>query len=740
MKIKLFATTLLTSATLIAAVLLTSFTSGGDEPKGDQRANTAGLVTFTATTTNPGGTYNPKHVLAIWVEKNGVFVKTRKAMANARKQWLLKWKAASNYNVVDAITGSTLTSHQTHTVTWDCKDLSGNVVVDGDYTIILEFTDKHSQGPFVEVTFNKGTVPVTLNPANQTYIKNISLTYTPMSANFNANVTQVCTAQNVTFTDNSTGATSWAWNFGAGASPATANTQGPHNVTYSTSGSKTVSLTINGTVTETKTNYITVSPNPVANFSYQKSNLTVTFTNTSTNANSYLWDFGDGNTSTQTSPVHTYLTGGSYVVNLTSTSNTCGNDVTSQTIILETATANFTANLTQVCVSQNVTFTDNSTAATSWAWNFGAGASPATANTQGPHNVSYSTSGSKTVSLTINGTVTETKTNYITVSPNPVAGFNYQKSDLTVTFTNTSQNANSYLWDFGDGNTSAQTSPVHTYLSGGSYVVNLTSTSNTCGNDVTSQTIILETATANFTANLTQVCTAQGVVFTDNSTAATSWAWNFGAGASPATATTQGPHTVNYSTSGSKTVSLTINGAVTETKTNYITVYPDPIAGFTWSQAGLIISFSNTSQNAISYLWDFGDGNTSTETNPVHTFSADGTYLVSLTSASEMCGNDVFTETLVLNTIGISEPESANSLQVFPNPSNGNFNIRATFDLEDVTVKLYNLQGKLIIETNVGSVSKDNAINISTENLTAGMYFLDISSSQENYRSKVFIK
>jgi PKD repeat protein len=740
MKYRFLTTFLLASATLLVVLIFGSFTSSDNEKTGDQRANTAGLVTFTATTSNPGGTYNPKHVLAIWVEKNGVFVKTRKAMANARKQWLLKWKAASNYNVVDAITGSTLTSHQTHTVTWDCKDLNGNVVVDGDYTVILEFTDKHSQGPFVEVTFNKGTQPVTMNPANQTYIKNISLTYTPMSANFNANVTQVCTAQNVTFTDNSTGATSWAWNFGSGASPATATTQGPHNVTYSTPGNKTVSLTINGAITETKTNYITVSPDPVANFSYQKSDLTVTFTNTSQNANSYLWNFGDGNTSTQTSPVHTYLSGGSYVVSLTSTSNTCGNDVTTQTIILETATANFSANVTQVCVAQNVTFTDNSTAATSWAWNFGSGASPATANTQGPHNVTYSTSGSKTVSLTINGAVTETKTNYITVSPDPVANFSYQKSDLTVTFTNTSQNANSYLWDFGDGNTSTQTSPVHTYLSGGSYVVSLTSASTTCGNDVTSQTIILETAAANFSANVTQVCTAQGVIFTDNSTAATSWAWNFGAGASPATASTQGPHTVNYSTLGNKTVSLTINGSITETKTNYITVYPEPVASFTWSQAGLIISFSNTSLNAVSYLWNFGDGNTSTETSPVHTYSSDGTYLVSLTSTSEMCGNDIFTETLVLNTIGISEPESGAALQVFPNPSNGRFAIVPGIDLKDVTLRLYNLQGKLMTETNIGEIGKDESFNVSTLNLTAGMYFLDISTDQKNYRKKVFIK
>jgi PKD repeat protein len=414
--------------------------------------------------------------------------------------------------------------------------------------------------------------------------------------------------------------------------------------------------------------------------------------------------------------------------------------VTSQTIILETATANFTANVTQVCTAQNVTFTDNSTGATSWMWNFGAGASPATASTQGPHTVTYSTPGSKTVSLTINGAVTETKTNYITVYPDPVAGFSYQKSDLTVTYTNTSQNAISYLWDFGDGNTSTQTSPVHTYLTGGSYVVNLTSTSNTCGNDVTSQTIILETATASFSANVTQVCTAESVVFTDNSTAATSWAWNFGAGANPATASTQGPHTVNYSTSGSKTVSLTINGSVTETKTNYITVYPEPVAAFTWSQTGLIISFSNTSVNAVSYLWNFGDGNTSTETSPVHTYSSDGTYPVSLTSTSEMCGNDVFTETLVLNTIGISEAEMNAAFQIFPNPSNGNFSISTAVELNDATLKLYNIQGKLVFEKTIESIGKEGTFFLTSESLNSGMYFLDISTVQKSFRKKIFIK
>ena len=84
-----------------------------------------------------------------------------------------------------------------------------------------------------------------------------------------------------------------------------------------------------------------------------------------------------------------------------------------------TGTASFTGAPTTVCIGQTVTFTDMSTGASSWSWNFGAGASPATATTAGPHSVTYSTAGSKTVSLTINGTTTNTQSNYITVNAPP---------------------------------------------------------------------------------------------------------------------------------------------------------------------------------------------------------------------------------------------------------------------------------------------------------------------------------
>ena len=499
---KVFLPTLMFLITFIAFFLFTSFS---DKSKEKHRDNTPGLVTFTVKTVTENGTYSPKNILAIWVEKNGVFVKTRKAMANARKQYLYTWKAASNYNVIDAITGPTLTSHQTHTVEWDCTDLEGNVVPDGEYTMRIEYTDKHAQGPLYSINFMKGTEPVTITPQNQPYFINMQLTYEPdvvAIAEFGASETEACVDQNIVFTDNSTGATSWSWNFGSGAVPATANTQGPHNVHYTTPGAKTVALTINGSVTVTKTNYITIYSNPMAGFSSAVNDLTATFTNNSQNASSYLWNFGDGNTSTETNPVHTYANYGTYQVSLTATSQMCGDDVHTETIELtQTAVAEFGADITQACPQQNIVFSDNSTAATSWEWSFGDGAVPQTATTQGPHTVYYSSPGAKTVSLTINGNVTVTKTDYITIFPEPVSAFTYVIESRTVSFTNNSQNAVSYSWDFGDGTSGTETNPVHVYGEDGEYEVNLTANSEMCGSDVYSAFIVINTVGMDETEN-----------------------------------------------------------------------------------------------------------------------------------------------------------------------------------------------------------------------------------------------
>jgi len=149
-------------------------------------ASTDGTVTFTVLTVSNGATYSPKNVLAIWVkDAQGNFVISRKVMAASRKQHLVKWVASSGNNVVNATTGATLSSHQTHNISWDCRDISGNLVPDGNYEIWVEYTSRNSAnggaaGPFTKVAFTKGVDVVSVNVPDETYFKNMVLNYTPV--------------------------------------------------------------------------------------------------------------------------------------------------------------------------------------------------------------------------------------------------------------------------------------------------------------------------------------------------------------------------------------------------------------------------------------------------------------------------------------------------------------------------------------------------------------------------------
>jgi flagellar hook assembly protein FlgD len=148
---------------------------------------TEGTLTFSVKTVSNGGTYSPKNVLAIWIkDAAGNFVVSCKVMANARKQHLVKWVANSGNNVTDATTGATLSSHQAHTVTWNCHNANGILMPDGDYQVWVEYTSRNSAsggaaGPSTSFTFTKGSTVVNLTPANETYFQNIVLSYIPLN-------------------------------------------------------------------------------------------------------------------------------------------------------------------------------------------------------------------------------------------------------------------------------------------------------------------------------------------------------------------------------------------------------------------------------------------------------------------------------------------------------------------------------------------------------------------------------
>lgn len=149
--------------------------------------STDGTVTFTVLTVSNGATYSPKNVLAIWVkDEQGNFIISRKVMANNRKQHLVKWMASSGNNSVSAITGATLPNHQTHTISWDCRDLTGNLVPDGTYQIWVEYTSRNSAnggaaGPSTSVTFTKGPDVVSITVPDELYFKNMVLNYSPVN-------------------------------------------------------------------------------------------------------------------------------------------------------------------------------------------------------------------------------------------------------------------------------------------------------------------------------------------------------------------------------------------------------------------------------------------------------------------------------------------------------------------------------------------------------------------------------
>jgi hypothetical protein len=149
-------------------------------------AQTEGTLTVTATTGNAGGNYAPKNIVAIWIEdEQGDFVKTLLAYAQTRKNHLNTWEASttaagSPFNVVDAITGATKSSHGTRTCTWNAKDVNSTLVADGNYTVRMELTDKNGTGNFSSFSFTKGPEDQTLNPLGVPSFSSISITWEPL--------------------------------------------------------------------------------------------------------------------------------------------------------------------------------------------------------------------------------------------------------------------------------------------------------------------------------------------------------------------------------------------------------------------------------------------------------------------------------------------------------------------------------------------------------------------------------
>jgi PKD repeat protein len=315
-------------------------------------------------------------------------------------------------------------------------------------------------------------------------------------ASFTANTNDYCTPANVRFTNTSTNNTvTNQWLF-PGGSPQSSTDANP-SVIYTTSGIYDVVLiAINGNGRDTlrRTNYIRVNTAPTISFSMLRapSSTTVTFVNRTAGASGYLWNFGDGTTSTESAPQHVYRSTGVFVVCLTA-SNACGLSAVCDTLaLLSLPSALISVNQADGCTPHAVQYSgQNPTNVTSWLWTF-PGGTPSTSTERNP-KVLYSTSGLYGVTLRVSnaaGINTTTLDNFIRVLPSPVAKFSVTNVHLaTVTFQNESSSAITYRWDFGDGTGALDFNPpAHTYYRNGDYTVTLQALNNVCG-AVTSQKV-----------------------------------------------------------------------------------------------------------------------------------------------------------------------------------------------------------------------------------------------------------
>lgn len=562
----------------------------------------------------------------------------------------------------------------------------------GGDALIVSGTGK---GPYTVKYTTAGYKTVTLLVSNsagsdtKTRTNYIHVLGTKPVAKFSANKVNALIDEPITYTDSSlNNPTTWTWDFGADAVPATANGKGPHTVRYGSTGAKTIRLIAGNTGGQDsilRVNYVTIQEAlPTADFIVSKAtaetnvSIDVTYTGTATATATWNWDFGGATVLSGSGKgpfTISYPSKGQKQISLTVT-NSAGSDTRSKqvTITDPIPVARFSADKTTITKNESVVFTDSSTnSPTIWSWDFGAGANPATANTKGPHTVSYATTGTKTVKLTAgnaDGSTTEIKTAYITVTAlAPVSGFKADKTVMvdneTVTFTDTSANT------------------------------------------------------------------------------PTGWSWNFGEGAVPATAATKGPHTIVYTKPGLKTISLTTTnagGSSSLSKSNYVEVKAlssvVPLADFIIDteepKTNTNIQFTDkTERNPTSWTWDFGDGsNVSNLQNPVHTFSEASTYIVTLIARNSYGSDTVVKEYVVNDEVGIQGIAKYANVKIFPNPTAGKVSIcDELLPEEGYRIDIQNVIGETVFSKHMQK-SADCRTQLDLGHLQNGLYILNIRSEK----------
>ncbi len=303
-------------------------------------------------------------------------------------------------------------------------------------------------------------------------------------------------------------------------------------------------------------------------------------------------------------------------------------------INIDPITSNF--NFNQNNCSGSFTLNNTSNGAGSYNWNFGDN----TTSTGFQPQHTYSSPGTYSISLIANSNsgCHDTIQKNITVGTIVNSNFTAQLNicDTTVTLINNSVGGASYLWRFGDGNTSTMQKPAsHTYSTSGTFNIWLVVSNASGCKDSSQQTVsVIKNSTAGF--NITSDPCLKQVSVSSTSSYAITYDWQFGDGS----ISTSSSPTHTYLNTGNYSITLIINAGLTcsATITKPVSINNGPIAQFTYSLSpcdGRVV-FSNTSINGNGAYWSFGDNSASYDNDPVHYYASQGIYTVYLTSSPNM--------------------------------------------------------------------------------------------------------
>ncbi len=454
----------------------------------------------------------------------------------------------------------------------------------------------------------------------------------------------ICSGQSATLNAGNAGST-YSWSTGATS----------QTISVAAAGNYSVTITDANGCGATINHIVSVNPLPTGTISVSQAcsgNATI-FTQSAAvsggTIQGYLWNFGDGITSSSQNTNHIYASAGNYPVSLTVTSNSgCTSTITGQAIVHSLPVADFSTSPTCRTVALPFSNLSSVTGGTlsGYTWSFGDGSNSTSVSPA--HQ--YAASGTYNVSMTATTSAgcSASVVHSVSVLPSPDAAFAYSNSceNKTVQLTNTSQSQGagilSYQWYFGNGSSSTSIQPSVNYAASGNYQITLTvSASNGCFDSEVSTVSVFPVPVASF--NVNPACQGSAATFSNTSTTSSGTIlnsyWTFGDNGNSSAADPS--HT--YTASGNFTATLIVTSSLgcSDTITNNVSVYPVPQPVFSAASAcsGIPVTFSNSSTissgTISSYQWNFSDGNTSFSVSPSNIYSSSGSFNVTLTATSD---------------------------------------------------------------------------------------------------------